>query len=407
MARAGSRGEGARGHGGGPASAAARANATNPARVRIIGIPLGFLGLLGRLGRPLLQDQLSGEDSTEILGCEDRHSQLFRLRGLRAGARSRDNIAGFRRDAVGDPRSQLFDRGPCLLARHAIERAREDEREPRERPLRAPPRAPRGRRRARASRRGCGRSRGCGRTPRSRGAISGPTPSTSSNSSSVTRRSVFSVRKRRARTLAVASPPRGSPMPPKSGGAARAWRARSARSDSPADFLAKRSSPSTASTVSAKTSSSLRNNSDCHNWTTAFLAEAVDRERLARRQVEHPLADLRGARRVGTHQVFPLDHRFGAARRALRRHLERRRGLGALLAHHRHHLGNHVARALDHHRVADPHVELARESWVVERRVGDRDPRERHRHEDARGVRRPVRPLERRSPSRPWWPAAG
>ena len=68
-----------------------------------------------------------------------------------------------------------------------------------------------------------------------------------------------------------------------------------------------------------------------------------------------------------------------AAHRAVGQHGELRRVRRAAVQHHRHHLGDDVARAAHDHGVAHPHVFASRFEFVVQRGVGHRDAAHKHR----------------------------
>src|SRR5947209_880784 len=113
-----------------------------------------------------------------------------------------------------------------------------------------------------------------------------------------------------------------------------------------------------------------------------LLAQALDVHRPAARKVQQRALALRLAiEAAGTaRRRFAGDtHRRPAADRASARHPEALPGQPRPGLAHRHHLGNDVARAPDHHRVSYPYVLAAQLVLVMQRRAAYRDAADEHR----------------------------
>ncbi len=102
------------------------------------------------------------------------------------------------------------------------------------------------------------------------------------------------------------------------------------------------------------------------------------------------LPHLGGASDVGAsrHGLSGLAHDVRPADRALVGHNELDLAAGALLLDDLDDLGNHLARALHDHRIADANVLAADLVLVMKRRVGDGDPADLHRFEIGHGRER-------------------
>ena len=107
-----------------------------------------------------------------------------------------------------------------------------------------------------------------------------------------------------------------------------------------------------------------------------LFAQPFDVHGAARGKVDQRLLALRRAKEAGgaaRHGFVLAAHDRRGADRAAFRHDEFRREDRALFGQYAHHFGDHVARAADHHRVADAHVLAPHFVLIVQRGVGHRD----------------------------------
>lgn len=121
-------------------------------------------------------------------------------------------------------------------------------------------------------------------------------------------------------------------------------------------------------------------------------SEPFDVERAAAGEVHDATDQLVLAVERAAVEELAVEVQLATATRAVRRWRGRHRIGRTALGEHAHHLGDHVAGALDLDLVADPHVAFGEQAPIVQRRVAHRHAGEFGEFNCATGVTAPVRP---------------